>query len=351
MAPARHETPAGAGPPRENATKTSSIYGTRSSKRKSGEMSMNGESSSHNTSSSPSQKSSDAAAEPKVPPSKKPRRSSSTSIQQLVKTPESITPAEPESQSPILPEISEIPQVPEVTVDGPSGSSADDGASPEKSVGWAEAIQRVNAEESTIPEDVVVPATRGRGRGRGRGRWGGRGAGVAKAKPKPKPKGKGRWANRGSRGGRGRGAAVSGNSTPQVFGTPFAKGRGRGRGRNLIAPSIRALYDRKAHLKSQYDAVVKLQKIALSNLAAMSLSNLMSDPKYHETLPEYVKVQETLKQNYELHLANLKQEHERKVAYLLQARETETEYRNYQLTVSRSSLNLMTLLIVTTVLR
>jgi hypothetical protein len=342
MAPARHETPAGAGPPKDSATKTSSIYGTRSSKRKAGDMSTNGESSGQNASSSPSQKSPDAAgaAEPKLPPSKKARRSSSTSIQQPVKTPESITPEEPESQSPVLPENSEIPQIPEVTVDGPSGSSpGDDGASPQKSVGWEEA--QVNSEISAFAQDAVpqavAPITRGRGGGRGRGRGrGGRGG-----------RGRGRGGRAGKARGRGRGAAaVSGHSTPQVSGTPFAKGRGRGRGRNLVAPSIRALYDRKQHLQAQYNAIVKLQKVALAALSEKSLEKLKSNPTYHETLPEYQRVQNILKQNYERHLGNLKQEHERKVTFLKKQSEIEIEYQESKLLVSPSALIFRIFLIV-----
>jgi hypothetical protein len=101
-------------------------------------------------------------------------------------------------------------------------------------------------------------------------------------------------------------------------------------------------------LKIQYDAVVKLQRAALANLADKSLSNLMSDPKYHQTLPEYKKVQDRLKQNYEQHLANLKQEHARKVAHLIKQRKIETEYQENQILVSCSPLILMILLIVPT---
>jgi hypothetical protein len=317
MAPARHETPAGAGPPKENATKASSTYGTRSSKRKSGDMSTNGDS--QNASSSPSQKSAEAF-EPKLPPAKK-RRSSSNSIQQPIKTPESITPAEPESQSPVLPEL---PEIPEVTVDSPRGSSADEVASPQKSVGWDEPL--VIPEEPVIPQ-VTAPVTRGRGGwrgGRGRGR-GGRGRG------------------RGGRGGRGA-SALSGRSTPLVGSTPIAKsrggirgrGRGRGRARNIAPPVVRSLYDRRVDLKNQYFAIAEIQRNALNALSEKSLAMLMNDPKYHQTLPQYETVTNRLKQNYERHLAKLKQEYDHKVAYLSVQRDADDDFERVKLLVSRS---------------
>ncbi len=316
MAPARHEIPAVAGPSKALESKTSSSYGTRSSKRKAGDISTNGSSSGQKFSSSPSQKSSEAS-EPKPPPFKK-RRSSSNSIQQLVKTPDPITPADLESPTPVLPEI------PEVTVDAPSGSSDDDAASPQKSVGWEETP--VVDDEPIIPQ-VSAPPTRGRGGYRGRG---GRG----------RSRGRGR-----GRGGRGA-SALSGHSTPQVASTPIAKGRGgirgrgrgRGRARNIAAPQFRALYDRRADLKNQYRALATLQRVALSAISEKSLARLEGEPKYHETLPEHEKIQNRLKENYERHLVNLQVEHDRKQAFLYQKRDEEEDYENHKLMVSCSPL-------------
>jgi hypothetical protein len=318
MAPARHETFAGAGPQKASETKTSttsSSYGTRSSKRKAPEISTNGTSAGQKVSSSPSSKSAEAS-EPKPPPSKK-RRSSSNSIQQPVKTPEPTTPEDPEPQTP--PVLSEIP---EVTVDAPSGSSADEAASasPQKSVGWEE--PPVLDDELVIPQ-VVAPVTRGRGGFRGRG-------------------GRGRGRGRG-RGGRGA-SALSGRSTPQVASTPVGKGRGgmrgrgrgRGRARNIAAPQFRALYDRRADLKNQYRALATLQKAALSVIADKSLARLESDPKYHENLPQYEEIQNTLKENYKQHLLNLKSDHDRKVELLKRQQAADVHYQNDQLMVSYS---------------
>jgi hypothetical protein len=315
MAPARHETPAGAGPPKVIETKTSSSYGTRSSKRKAGDISTNGASTSQKVSSSPSSKSAEAS-EPKLPPSKK-RRSSSNSIQQPVKTPEPTTPEEPEPQTP--PVLSEIP---EVTVDAPSGSSADEAASasPQKPVGWEE--PPVLDDEPVIPQ-VVAPVTRGRGGFRGRG-------------------GRGRGRGRG-RGGRGA-SALSGRSTPQVASTPVGRGRGgmrgrgrgRGRARNIAAPQFRALYDRRADLKNQYRALATIQKVALSVIADKSLARLESDPKYHESLPQYEMIQNTLKENYEQHLLNLKHDYDRKLGLLERQQDYDAKYQEDQLMVCRS---------------
>jgi hypothetical protein len=321
MAPARHETPAGAGLPKEKSIKTSSTYGTRSSKRKSGDISTNGDS--QNTSSSPSQKSAEAS-EPKLPAAKK-RRSSSNSIQQLVKTPESTTPVEDGSQSPIL---TEIPELPELTVDSPSGSSAaDEAASPAKSVGWDESL--VIADESVAP-DVIAPVTRGRGGYRGRGGRGGRGRGGRG--------GRGRGRGRGGRGA----SALSGHNTPNVASTPISKGRGgvrgrgrgRGRARNIAPPAIRSLYDRKQELKNQYLAIAQIQRVALSVLSEKSLTRLTNDPRYHENHPEYDKVQNRLKQNYDQHLLNLQQDYNRKIAYLHHQKDTSDEYERVRLLVS-----------------
>lgn len=315
MVPARHETPVGAGLPKVIETKTSSSYGTRSSKRKAGDISTNGASASQKVSSSPSSKSAEAS-EPKPPASKK-RRSSSNSIQQPVKTPEPTTPEEPEPQTP--PVLSEIP---EVAVDAPSGSSADEAASasPQKSVGWEE--PPVLHDEPVIPQ-VVAPVTRGRGGFRGRG-------------------GRGRGRGRG-RGGRGA-SALSGRSTPQVASTPVGKGRGgmrgrgrgRGRARNIAAPQFRALYDRRADLKNQYRALATIQKVALSVIADKSLARLESDPKYHQSLPQYEMIQNTLKENYEQHLLNLKEDHDRQLALLEQQQDYDAKYQDDQLMVSRS---------------
>jgi hypothetical protein len=312
MAPARHETPAVAGPPKALESKTSSSYGTRLSKRKAGDISTNGASSSQKLSSSPSQKLAEVS-EPKPPPSKK-RRSSSNSIQHPVKTPDPITPAELESQTPVLPEI------PEVTIDAPSGSSVDDVVSPPKSVGWEEPT--VVDDEPVIPQ-VSAPPTRGRGGYRGRG-------------------GRGRGRGRG-RGGRGA-SALSGRSTPQVASTPIAKGRGgmrgrgrgRGRARNVAAPQFRALYDRRADLKNQYRALATLQRVALSVIADKSVARLEADPKYHESLPEYEIIQNRLKENYERHLINLRVEHDRKQAFLYQKYDEEKDYQKEKLKVRAS---------------
>ena len=332
MAPARHETPAAAGPSKETSTKTPSIYGTRSSKRKAGDFSTNGDS--QNASSSPSQKSADAS-EQKLPPTKKTRRSSSNSIQQPVKTPESSTPEKTESQSPVLPEISEVP---ELRVDGPSASSAEEGASPAKSVGWDDPV--------VIPDDadatqVNGPAPRGRGNGRGRGGWRGRGRGAGRGR------GGGRGRARGGGRGRGRGrgaSAASGHNTPNVASTPLGKGRGvfrggrggRGRGRARVDTPlhIRSLYDRKYFLKEQYLAIAQIQRTALIALSEKSLEKLKSDPKYHETLPEHKLVQDKLRQNYERHVANLHTQDLNKKAYLERKLLHELEYQKRKFDVS-----------------
>ncbi|KAN0115348.1 hypothetical protein V8E51_004892 [Hyaloscypha variabilis] len=317
MAPARHETPAAAGPSRETSTKTPSIYGTRSSKRKAGDISINGDS--HNASSSPSQKSADAS-EQKLPPTKKTRRSSSNSIQQPVKTPESNTPTNNESQSPNLPGISEAP---DLKVDGPSGSSANGDASPAKSVGWDDAT--LDPEGGATAQLDQQP-TRGRG-GRGRGGYRGRAT-----------KGKGRGGTRGKgRGGRGASAA-SGHNTPIVVVAPPAGvgrifrggrgGRGRGRVRKDTPRNVLSLYDRKHHLREQYLAIAQIQRNALLVLSDKSLARLQTDPRYHETLPEYAAVQNKLKQNYEKHSANLQQEKAKKNAYLERQKKQNDDYEH-----------------------
>jgi hypothetical protein len=89
-------------------------------------------------------------------------------------------------------------------------------------------------------------------------------------------------------------------------------------------------------LKNQYAAIAQIQRAALSVLSEKSLTRLTNDPKYHETLPEFERVQNTLKQNYDQHLLNLQQEYDRKMAYLHFQKETNDDYERVRLFVSCS---------------
>jgi hypothetical protein len=89
-------------------------------------------------------------------------------------------------------------------------------------------------------------------------------------------------------------------------------------------------------LKNQYFAIAEIQRTALNALSEKSLSMLMNDPKYHQTLPQYGMVSNRLKQNYEQHLAKLKQEYDHKVAYLSIQRDADNDFERVKLLVSCS---------------
>ncbi|KAI9051611.1 hypothetical protein LZ554_004655 [Drepanopeziza brunnea f. sp. 'monogermtubi'] len=179
--------------------------------------------------------------------------------------------------------------IPDLQVDPPSESSGD--------------VQDSSILEDDVPEAELANGMgiSGAGRGRGRGR--------------ASPRGRGSLRGRGSRGGRVSKAAavVRGGKTV----TPSARGRGGGRGRGGRRkkpedPVIDVLYKRKAELKAQYKAIASMQRDALIALAEKSLVAAMADPFFHEALPEFEEVTETLKGEFEKCIAANDKELEQK---------------------------------------
>ncbi|ESZ97994.1 hypothetical protein SBOR_1607 [Sclerotinia borealis F-4128] len=83
----------------------------------------------------------------------------------------------------------------------------------------------------------------------------------------------------------------------------------RGRGGHRVKKSsnarIQSLYHRKQLLKTQYKQVALLQRAALDTIADKSLQATSEDPKYHETLPEFVRICDQLVAKYEERVALL----------------------------------------------
>lgn len=287
MAPTRHETAGGAGPP--DTPDTTSGYGTRSSKRKVSEVSTNGTSdppsSGKRAATRATKKSAPANENNEAIQSPTKKRRSSTAV----KTPEPL----PESESELnLSEASNSegssPEngVPAITVEAPAEqdeSSPDANPDDEKfsiqtPATWDELPDVEQPTSEAVSSNSTKPPTRGRGRGRGRG-WRG---GKAKSIPKPTaaPKARGGW-----------------------------RGRGRGgRRKASMNPRIDALSARAAELKSQYNALAKLQKRSLELLAEKSLEKVKGDPTYHKSIPEYEKVTDDLEMLYEERLAGLQRQ-------------------------------------------
>lgn len=316
MAPARHET----GPSQLDGAGDNTTYSTRSSKRKATEISSAPSPPPAPHGRSPPSKVSGRAAkaktvakktvtatepEPRQPPTKK-RRSSSTIAPELPSSSSSANqiPEEPaieqnsvnssnrnssqgndEDLEPVPDSATSGPEqdpssqpIPDVQVDGPSGSNDDD---PDADADGDD------EEEAPAPEDDVVPngvpePTRGRGRGRGRGGRGFRGGSRG----------------RGSRGGRVKTGVGARGAKPAVAST---RGRGRGRGgrrKKPENPRIDAYHKRKLDLKAQFKLLSSLQRHALSVLADKSLEMLQNDPLYHETLPEFERVSKELEELY-----------------------------------------------------
>ncbi|PBP26526.1 hypothetical protein BUE80_DR002555 [Diplocarpon rosae] len=306
MAPARHET----GPGQIDSADDKTPYGTRgSSKRKAAELStvpaaasssISGtKNSTRSTKTKTAPKKATSSNEPRQPPNKK-RRSSSSIAPDAPSSPSSETQlinghiaeensingngrnsppspdnaVDPGSSATPGPDVDSLSQpIPDVQVDPPSALSEDFSNSP---------IPDDDAPD--FPDDT---GTSGAGRGRGRGRGGFRGR---------------VYRGRGTRGGRVSKASTTGRGGKPATLSTRGRGSGKGRGGRRKKPEdpvIDVVHKRKTELKAQYKALATFQREALIALAEKSEEMIKSDPKYHETLPEFERVSKGLKDEYE----------------------------------------------------
>jgi hypothetical protein len=123
---------------------------------------------------------------------------------------------------------------------------------------------------------------------------------------------------RGGRGGRG-GSGFAARGTPALeFVQAFVKVN-RGKGGHRVKKSdnarIQALYHRKHALRHQFKQVAQFQRDALDTLAEKAL-DLMTDPNYHKTLPEYQETTKALAARYQRVVDNLETDLKIKQEYL-----------------------------------
>lgn len=139
--------------------------------------------------------------------------------------------------------------------------------------------------------DANIPLRGGfRGRGRGRGRI--RGGGKI-----------GRNGN--SKIPIAKGSVVDINAGGMMVPGKTSRGRGGHRVKKSSNARIQSLYHRKQLLKTQYKQVALLQRVALDVISDKSLQAMSEDPKYHETLPEFLIVREQLAARYAERIAVL----------------------------------------------
>ncbi|QSZ30641.1 hypothetical protein DSL72_000199 [Monilinia vaccinii-corymbosi] len=148
---------------------------------------------------------------------------------------------------------------------------------------------------------------RGRGRGRGRIRGGGRAAKTGNAKmPISKS-----------------GLEMSAGG---VAGAKTSRGRGGHRVKKSSNARIQSLYHRKQLLKTQYKQVALLQRVALDAISDKSLQEMIENPKYHETLPEFQVVSEQLAARHAERVALLEAQRALQLQYVEKQRVLGEEY-------------------------
>jgi len=168
-----------------------------------------------------------------------------------------------------------------------------------------EAVEELIPDPPDQPETSARGGLRGRGRGRGRGR-----------------------AGRGGRGGRPTTVPTSEPLPSKTF-----RGRG-GRVKKSTNSRIQALYHRKANLRTQYKAVSQIHRAGLEALAEKSLDELLEDPHYHESLPEFVEVAKALAAKAAEKSALLNRQYEMQKAFLAKQLAQNQEYEQIQFNVS-----------------